>query len=158
MQGLLICVGKLKEKYLRQAADEYKKRLGRFVQVEEAELPDLPEPQGGGDALVRQVLDREGEAILQRIRPADYVIALCVEGKQYTSEDFARHMARWKGDGRRMVFVIGGSLGLSRGVKERADEKLSLSAMTFPHQLARVLLLEQWYRAEKINANERYHK
>ena len=103
-------------------------------------------------------MEKEGQSILSRLKPADHVIALCIDGPQLTSEAFAARVSQLEMRGKRIVFVIGGSLGLSPDVIKRADEKLSLSKMTFPHQLARVLLLEQLYRACKINAGERYHK
>ena len=144
---------------MRALADEYLKRLGRYDRYEEVELPDLPEPGEGSAALEDRVRTREGEAILSRIRPGDRVIALTIGGKARSSEDLARHLRELKTAGcGRLVFVIGGSLGLGENVLARADEELSMSAMTFPHQLARVMLLEQLYRAEKINAGERYHK
>ena len=144
---------------MRALADEYLKRLGRYDRYEEVELPDLPEPGEGSAALEARVRAREGEAILSRIRSGDRVIALTIGGKVRSSEDLARHLRELKTAGcGRLVFVIGGSLGLGENVLARADEELSMSAMTFPHQLARVMLLEQLYRAEKINAGERYHK
>ncbi|MBE5781722.1 MAG: 23S rRNA (pseudouridine(1915)-N(3))-methyltransferase RlmH [Clostridiales bacterium] len=158
MNGAIVCVGRLREKYFSGAADEYLKRLSRFGKMEVVELPDLPEPQNASDAQRLQVMEKEGEQILSRIRPGDHVIAMCIDGPQYSSEDFARRLAENDMRGGRQVFVIGGSLGLSKAVMKRADEKISLSKMTFPHQLARVLLLEQIYRACKINAGERYHK
>lgn len=158
MNGAIVCVGRLREKYFAGAAEEYLKRLSRFGKMEMIELPDLPEPQNASDAQRQQVMDKEGEQILSRIRPGDHVIAMCIDGPQYESEKFARHVAENEMRGGRQVFVIGGSLGLSKAVIQRADEKISLSKMTFPHQLARVLLLEQIYRACKINAGEKYHK
>lgn len=159
MQTALLCLGKLREKHWRQAADEYLKRLSRYGRVEEIELADEPEPSEENEALSRQVLDREAARLLARIKPGDYVIALCIDGKQWDSVDFARHLSQLPQKGyQRAVFVIGGSLGLGEAVISRADEKISLSKMTFPHQLARVLLLEQIYRAAKISAGERYHK
>lgn len=158
MNSAIVCVGRLREKYYAGAAEEYQKRISRFGRLEIVELPDLPEPQNASDADRRKVMEKEGESILARLRPDDHVIALCIEGKQQTSEDFAAFFRRADLTGKRQVFVIGGSLGLSGAVIARADEKLSLSRMTFPHQLARVLLLEQIYRACKINAGERYHK
>ncbi len=144
---------------MRALADEYLKRLGRYGRYEEIELPDLPEPGEGSAALEEKVKTREGEAILARIRPGDRVIALTIGGKARSSEDLAKHLRELKTAGcGRLVFVVGGSLGLGENVLARADEELSMSAMTFPHQLARVMLLEQLYRAEKINAGERYHK
>jgi len=159
MQAAIACVGKIRDKHLRGAADEFLKRLSRFGKVEELEVQDLPEPENAGEALCRQVMEKEGERLLSRLKPGDHVITLCIGGKKYTSEGFAQRIQTLENQGKgRLVFVIGGSLGLSPAVLQRADETLSLSDMTFPHQLARVLLLEQIYRACKINHNERYHK
>ncbi len=160
MSTVILCVGKLKEKPYRQMADEYLKRLTRYGKTEEIEIPDLPEPAGGSSpALEEQIRTREGEGILKAIRPGDRVIALTIPGKRMDSETLAEHIRQLRvGGAGRIVFVIGGSLGLGRNVLERADEELSMSPMTFPHQLARVMLLEQLYRAEKILAGERYHK
>ena len=159
MSTTILCVGKMKEKAYRQMADEYLKRLSRYGKYEETEIPDLPEPAGAGEALEEQLKAKEGEAILAKIRPGDRVIAMTIGGKRRSSEELAKHLEEMKVAGvSRVVFVIGGSLGLGRNVLERADEELSMSPMTFPHQLARVMLLEQLYRAEKIIAGERYHK
>ncbi|MBR6186251.1 MAG: 23S rRNA (pseudouridine(1915)-N(3))-methyltransferase RlmH [Clostridia bacterium] len=158
MNGAVVCVGRLKEKHYAAAAEEYLKRLSRFGRMDIVELPDLPEPAHASDADRKTVMEKEGESILSKIRPQDHVIALCIDGPQYDSVAFARRLAENEQKGARQVFVIGGSLGLSNAVTARADEKLSLSKMTFPHQLARVLLLEQLYRACKINAGEKYHK
>lgn len=160
MSLTVVCAGKLKEKAYRTLADEYLKRLNRYGKAEEAEVPDLPEPPGGAtEADEARLKAREGESLLKRIRPGDYVIALTVTGRETTSEGLAEKIRglRVRGDGR-IVFVIGGSLGLGPNVLSRADEELSMGPMTFPHQLARVMLLEQLYRAEKILAGERYHK
>ena len=158
MSTAVLCVGRLKEKPYRQMADEYLKRLGRYGKYEETEVPDLPDG-GGNAALEEQVRIREGEALLARIRPGDRVIALTIPGKMADSPSLARHLAELRlGGAGRIVFVVGGSLGLGKNVLERADEEMSMSPMTFPHQLARVMLLEQLYRAEKILAGERYHK
>ena len=159
MSTTILCVGKMKEKAYRQMADEYLKRLSRYGKYEETEIPDLPEPAGAGEALEEQLKAKEGEAILAKIRPGDRVIAMTIGGKRRSSEELAKHLEEMKVGGvGRTVFVIGGSLGLGKNVLERADEELSMSPMTFPHQLARVMLLEQLYRAEKIIAGERYHK
>lgn len=158
MNTAVLCVGKLRERYWREAADEYKKRLSRFGRIEEIEVADRPEPANASAADEMRVLREEGADLLKRIRPDDVVIALCIEGKAMTSPDLARALAQEEGSGRRVVFVIGGSLGLAPEVVARAQRKLSFSPMTFPHQLARVMLLEQVYRACKINAGERYHK
>lgn len=158
MSTVVLCVGKMKEKPYRQMADEYLKRLSRFGRYEEAEIQDLPE-NGGSAALEEQVKTKEGEALLARLRPGDRVIALTIQGRQTDSPSLARHLQELRVNGTgRIVFVIGGSLGLGKNVLERADEEMSMSPMTFPHRLARVMLLEQLYRAEKINAGERYHK
>ncbi len=160
MSSVILCVGKMKEKPYRQMADEYLKRLSRYGKYEEAEIADLPEPASGtSEALEEQLKTKEGEALLAKIRPGDRVIALTIGGKRRSSEELARHLAELKTGGvSHFVFVIGGSLGLGKNVLARADEEMSMSPMTFPHQLARVMLLEQLYRAEKINAGERYHK
>ena len=155
----VVGVGRLRERFYRDAADEYLKRLKRFGPVEEIELPDLPEPAHSSPAIEEQIRRREGEAILARVKPGDYVVALCIDGRQMTSEQLAARVRALEDRGvQRTLFVIGGSLGLSDAVVRRADERLSFSPMTFPHQLARVMLLEQLYRARKIGANERYHK
>ena len=160
MSSVILCVGKMKEKPYQQMADEYLKRLSRYGKYEEAEIADLPEPASGtSEALEEQLKTKEGEALLAKIRPGDRVIALTIGGKRWSSEELARHLAEMKTGGvSHFVFVIGGSLGLGKNVLARADEEMSMSPMTFPHQLARVMLLEQLYRAEKINAGERYHK
>lgn len=159
MQTAIICLGRLKELHFRAAADEYIKRLRRFVRMEETELSDEPEPDPPSPALVQKVMDKEAVKLLEKVKPGDYVIALCIDGKEWDSVDFANHLQGLQDKGaQRIVFLIGGSLGLGEAALKRADEKLSLSRMTFPHALARVLLLEQLYRAAKINAGERYHK
>ena len=158
MSTVVLCVGKLKEKAYRQMADEYLKRLSRYGKYEESEVPDLPESTGSA-ALEEQVKAKEGEALLARIRPGDRVIALTIPGKMTDSPSLASHLEELRTGGvSRIVFVSGGSLGLGKNVLERADEEMSMSPMTFPHQLARVMLLEQLYRAAKISAGERYHK
>lgn len=158
MNMALICVGRLKERYWRDAAGEYEKRLARFGRFEEIELPDLPEPANSSEAIEAQIRAREGRAILQKIREDDIVVALCIDGKRMDSLELSGLVRRLTDTGRRVVFVIGGSLGLSPEVVARAQHRLSFSPMTFPHQLARVMLLEQVYRALKISAGEKYHK
>ena len=159
MNMALICMGRLKEKYWRDAAAEYEKRLSRFGKWETIELPDLPEPTNSSAAIEMQIKEKEGESILSRIRPSDHVIAMTIPGKQWDSPGLSRHVDELLTRGQsNLVFVIGGSLGLSDKVIARADEEMSMSKMTFPHQLARVMLLEQLYRAMKIRSGERYHK
>lgn len=158
MNMALICMGKLKEKYWRDAAAEYEKRLSRFGKWETIELPDLPEPSNSSPAIEEQIKKKEGDTILAKLRDGDVVVCLCIEGKQMDSVQLSRKMTELIDTGRRVVFIIGGSLGLSEEVVRRAQVKLSFSPMTFPHQLARIMLLEQTYRALKIAAGERYHK
>ena len=158
MNMALICMGKLKEKYWRDAAAEYEKRLSRFGKWETIELPDLPEPSNSSPAIEEQIKKKEGEAILSKIRDGDIVVCLCIDGKQLDSVQLSKKLTELVDTGRRVVFIIGGSLGLSDDVVRRAQLKLSFSPMTFPHQLARIMLLEQTYRALKISAGERYHK
>ena len=152
MNMALICMGRLKEKYWRDAAAEYEKRLSRFSKWETIELPDLPEPSTSSPAIEEQIRTKEGEAILSKIRDGDIVVCLCIEGKQMDSVQLSKKLTELTDTGRRVVFVIGGSLGLSAQVVARAQLKLSFSPMTFPHQLARIMLLEQTYRALKIAA------
>ncbi len=143
----VICVGRLKEKYYADACAEYVKRLGRYCDLVVTELPET------GD------IDRDGEMILSRIPGGSRVVALCVEGTPRSSEELAETLRRCAGDGTaRVCFLIGGSDGLSKRVKERADETLSMSRMVFPHHLARVMLLEQTYRAYTILNGGKYHK
>ena len=155
----IIAVGRMKEKPYRAMADEYLKRLSRYGKFEEIELPDLPEPQNASPAQERQIRQREGESILQRLRPGAHVIALTIPGRQWDSPGLARHLDGLLTKGASdITFVIGGSLGLSEAVLKRADEALSFSRMTFPHQLMRVILLEQIYRGYRIINHEPYHK
>lgn len=159
MAVTVICVGKLREKYFADAAEEYLKRLKRIMPVTVVELPDEPEPAQPSAKLNEAVMKREGERILQKIGPQDHVIAMCIDGKQHESTELARKMSDLFTQGKSHVtFLIGGSLGLHPDVLKRANERMSMSKMTFPHQLARVMLLEQLFRAAKINAGERYHK
>ena len=153
----LITVGKIANPFA-EAAREYEKRLSRYDKVDVIELSDEKEPAHLSPAAIAQVMDKEGRNILGRVRREDAVVALCIDGQAQTSEQLADTVSRLRIDGRRIVFIIGGSLGLSPEVVARADIRLSLSSMTMPHQLARVVLLEQIYRAFKIISGERYHK
>lgn len=158
MNAAIVCVGKLKEDWQRMACAEYLKRLSRFGSYSVREVDDLPEPAHSSDAVRRQIMEKEGKAILKQIRPGERVIALCIRANAPDSEKMAAHLGDISRGGEKITFVIGGSLGLSDEVIARADEKLSLSNLTMPHGVARVLLLEQLYRCEKILAGERYHK
>jgi 23S rRNA (pseudouridine1915-N3)-methyltransferase len=155
----IICVGKLKEKYLKQGIDEYVKRLSAYAKVEIIEVPDEKAPENLSDQEMEQVKQKEGERILAKISDDTYVIALAIEGKMKSSEELAESLDKLAIYGKsKIAFVIGGSLGLSKQVMQRADEALSFSKMTFPHQLMRLILLEQVYRAFRINRGEPYHK
>ena len=155
----IICVGKLKEKYWVQACEEYTKRLSRFCRLQVTELKEERLSDNGGAAEERAVVEAEGRAVLRALEREDYVIALAIQGKALDSLALAGHLEQLGLSGRGNIsFIIGGSLGLSPAVLQRADLLLSFSAMTFPHQLMRVILLEQLYRACKITAHEKYHK
>ncbi len=138
--------------------EEYLKRLTRYGRYEVVAVDDVREPDKPSDALNRQVMDKEAAALLKHIRPEDFVVCLCIQAAAPDSVALAKLTRSWAAAGRRVVFVIGGSLGLAKSVTDRADYRLSFSNMTFPHGLMRVILLEQLYRAERINAGERYHK
>ena len=159
MKITVVAVGKIKEKFFADAVSEYRKRLGRYCKLEILQVADEKTPDGAGEALEKQIKDREGERILSHIRDGEYVFALAIEGKMMSSEEMAQKMERLGVEGRsQVVFVIGGSLGLSEAVIRRADEHLSFSKMTFPHQLMRVILLEQIYRSYRIMTGGPYHK
>ena len=159
MRITLITVGKIKEKYFTDAIAEYAKRLSRYIKLEMVEVADEKTPDGASEALENQIKDKEGERILAKIPDGSYVVALAIEGKMLDSEELADKMEKWNVSGiSHVVFIIGGSLGLSSKVLSRADFKLSFSKMTFPHQLMRVILLEQIYRSFRIRNNEPYHK
>ena len=155
----IICVGKLKEKFYTEAAAEYVKRLGRFCKIEILELAEERLPEAPSPAQIEAALLKEGEAIKAKLPPSAAVIAMCVEGKTMSSEALAKLMAQGANQGQsHLVFLIGGSFGLHPSVKALASVRLSMSPMTFPHHLARVMLLEQIYRGYQINAGSKYHK
>ena len=159
MKITLITVGKVKEKYLRDAIAEYSKRLGRYCKLDIVEVADVKTPAHAGEGLDRLIKAKEGERIARYIRDDAFVIALAIEGKQLTSEELAAKIDGLGLHGTSHIqLIIGGSLGLDPSILHRADYLLSFSRMTFPHQLMRVILLEQIYRAYKINAGEPYHK
>ena len=155
----IICVGKLKEQYWRDACAEYSKRLGAFCRFEIIEVDETRLPKSYSDADIRRVIDTEGDGILEKCQPGSFTAAMCIEGKELSSVQLAARLEDIALSGKsRVNFIIGGSYGLSDAVKSRADLRLSMSPMTFPHQLARVMLCEQIYRAFKIMKNETYHK
>lgn len=155
----VICVGKLKERYWTEAISEYSKRLRSYCNLEIIELKESRLPDKAGPSEEQMVKESEGEEILKRIRDGMYVVTLEVNGRMLSSEKLAAKIEKLAVDGvSNIVFIIGGSLGLSEAVSCRADFKLSFSEMTFPHQMMRVILLEQVYRSFKIMRNETYHK
>ncbi len=146
----IICVGKIKEKFFVDAIEEYSKRISKYTKLEIIQISD--------EANESVALKKEGEKILSKIKDNDYVVTLEIEGNSLTSLEFAKKIDNNFGSNKNLTFVIGGSYGLDDLVKQRSDYKLSFSKFTFPHQLFRVILLEQIYRAYKINHNENYHK
>ncbi len=159
MKISVICVGKLKESFHVKAVEEYVKRLQAYCRLEIIELADEKTPDGASAAEERKIKEVEGQRILKSIRDDALVIALAIEGKMLSSEEFSAEINRiGLQGGSHITFIIGGSLGLSHAVLQRADMKLSFSRMTFPHQLMRVILLEQIYRAYRIIHNQPYHK
>lgn len=155
----IIAVGRLKEKYLKEAFAEYEKRLGAFCRLTVDEIDQEKLSDDPSEKEITRALETEAERILQKIPAGSYVIPMCIEGKQLTSEKFAALISKESAAGAgTFVFVIGGSCGLSDRVKQRADFRLSMSEMTFPHRLARIMLAEQIYRAFSIINNRKYHK
>lgn len=159
MKITILTVGKLKEKYWKQAIAEYEKRLGAYSKVEIIEVPDEKAPENMSDKEVEQVKEKEGQRLLAKVKQQSTVITLEIKGNMLTSEDLAKEiesrMTRGQSD---FTFIIGGSNGLHKGVLDRSDYALSFSKMTFPHQMMRVILIEQIYRAFKIMRGEAYHK
>ncbi len=159
MNITILCIGKLKERYWLEAVSEYSKRLSRFCSLSIQELKEERLPDNASPAQEQEVIESEGQNLLKHIRQGSYVIALDLRGKAMSSEQLAQTVERLGLSGRSdLTFIIGGSLGLSAALLARADLRLSFGAMTFPHQMMRVILLEQVYRAFKINRNEAYHK
>ncbi|TMW72036.1 23S rRNA (pseudouridine(1915)-N(3))-methyltransferase RlmH [Alteribacter natronophilus] len=159
MNITVVTVGKLKEKYLKQGIAEYLKRLSAYAKVEVVEVPDEKAPENMSGAEMTAVKEKEGERILAKISHDSHVIALAIDGRKWSSERLARELDQLATYGKsKVAFVIGGSVGLSDAVLQRADGKLSFSDMTFPHQLMRLILVEQIYRGFKINRGEPYHK
>lgn len=159
MRITICCVGKVKEKFYSQAIDEYSKRLSRYCKLEVKEVADEKTPDNASDTVNDIIKAKEGERLLSCIKDEAYVIALAIDGKMLDSVQLSQKIDNLGISGKSdIVFVIGGSLGLDKRVLDRADFKLSFSPMTFPHQLMRVILLEQIYRSYRIMKNEPYHK
>ena len=153
----LYCVGKVKEQHLRDAIDEYLKRISKYCSISIIELPDKPIPEKSNSTLEAQIIETESNEIINKLNMSSYKIALDLTGKQYTSEEFAEKITKIQLSNSTICFIIGGSLGLSDDLKRICNEKVSFSKMTFPHQLMRVIFLEQLFRSFKINNNEKYH-
>ena len=155
----IICIGKLKEKYWVDAIKEYSKRLGAFCKFSIIELSECKTNQDPNEKQIAHILEEEGKSILSKIKPTDYTVAMCIEGKIISSEDLSKLIDNVQIDGKStMNFVIGGSWGLSDEVKKIANYKMSMGKMTFPHQMARVMLTEQIYRGLQISSKGKYHK
>ena len=153
----LICIGKLKETYLKEAIQEYSKRLSKYYSFQIIELPDEKLPDTLNSSIISQIQDIESAKIISHIPKNSYVISLDLTGKQYTSEEFSEKIENIKISNSNLTFIIGGSLGLNTKLKNLSNEKICFSKMTFPHQLIRVFLIEQIFRAAKISNNEKYH-
>ena len=154
----IICVGKIKEKYLKDALDEYSKRLSRYCKLNFIELPDEKIPEKLNQNLENEIKSKECNNILSHIKKDSYVIALDLNGKQFSSEEFSHKIDTLSMETSNITFIIGGSLGLTTDLLSKCDLKVCFSKMTFPHQLIRVFLLEQIFRAFKISNNETYHR
>lgn len=154
----IICVGKLKESYLRGAVEEYSKRMKPLCKLSIVELQEERVGENPSPAEIKKTVDAESDRILQKLGKSDYVVAMCIEGKNISSEELSRKLEEIQQLAGTVDFIIGGSWGLSDALKARADFKLSMGRMTFPHQLFRVMLLEQIYRAFQISKGTKYHK
>ncbi len=159
MKIIIYCIGKLKESYWADAVAEYSKRIQGYCKLEIVELPDCPTPEKASPTVEREIKEKEGKKVLEKLKPSDFVVALDLNRKEYDSPSFSQEMESWfRQGGSSVSFLIGGSLGLSDSLKNRANAFFSFGKMTFPHQLARVMLLEQLYRGFRIAHNEPYHK
>ena len=153
----IVCIGKLKETYLKDAISEYSKRLTKYCNLKIIELPDEKLPTKMHESLLNEVKEKECKKIIENIKKDSYICVLDLKGKEYTSEDFSRKIENVSLNYSSITFVIGGTLGLNDEIRQMANEKICFSKMTFPHQLIRLFLVEQIYRAFKISKNETYH-
>lgn len=159
MKLTLITAGKLKEKYWREAVKEYEKRLSKYANVSLIEIKDEQEPNNASAKDIEIIKNKEAERILSKIKPNQHVVTLEIGGKEHSSESFAKEYNNWKTQGKsNVVFVIGGSNGIGEDVLKRSNESISFGKMTYPHQMMKVILLEQLFRVNKILNNESYHK
>lgn len=159
MKITILCVGKIKEKFYRDAIAEYEKRLSRYCKLEIIEVPDEKTPDGASEVVEQQIKEKEAERMEKYLRDGAFICALAIDGKQLDSVELSEKIERLGTSGTsHIIFLIGGSIGMSEKLLKKADMKLSFSKMTFPHQLMRVILLEQVYRAYRIMNGEPYHK
>src|SRR5699024_4173466 len=159
MKITMITVGKLKEKYWVQAVDEYKKRISKYAKIDLIEVNDEKEPNNASDKDIEIIKDKEAERVLDKIKDNQHVESLEIHGKTYTSDKLANEYQRWMNTGKSdVVFVIGGSNGLGEAVKKRSNQEISFGTLTYPHQMMKVMLMEQIFRVNKILRNEAYHR
>ena len=159
MKVTVITVGKLKEKYWKEAVEEYSKRISGYAKLEMIEVPDEKEPNNASDKDIEIIKEKEAQKIISKTKDTQHVITLEIEGKKYTSEGLAEEYQKWMNTGKSdIVFIIGGSNGIGDRLKQRSDQEISFGALTYPHQLMKVMLLEQIFRVNKIIRNENYHK
>ena len=154
----IICVGKIKEKFFTSAIEEYSKRLSKYCKLEILELPDEKIPDNANETIENNIKEKECNNILKHLKKDSYIIALDLKGKEYSSVEFSKKIESLSMTNSKITFIIGGSLGLTDTLLNQCDEKICFSKMTFPHQLIRIFLVEQIYRAFKISNNESYHK
>lgn len=154
----IICVGKIKEKFFTSAIEEYSKRLSKYCKLEILELPDEKIPDNANETIENNIKEKECNNILKHLKKDSYIIALDLKGKEYSSVEFSKKIESLSMTNSKITFIIGGSLGLTDTLLSQCDEKICFSKMTFPHQLIRIFLVEQIYRAFKISNNESYHK
>ena len=159
MKLTVITVGKLKEKYWVDAVKEYKKRISKYAKIELIEVADEKEPNNASEKDIEMIKDKEGERILSKIKDSQHVVTLEIKGKEYTSESLAKQYQTWMNTGKSdVVFVIGGSNCIGREMKKRSNKEISFGSLTYPHQMMKVMILEQLFRVNKILRNEAYHK
>lgn len=159
MKITLITVGKLKEKYWVEAVKEYKKRISKYAKIDVIEVADEKEPNNASEKDIELIKDKEAERILSKIKDNQHVVTMEIRGKQFTSEGFAEEYQKWMNIGKSdVVFVIGGSNGIGESVKKRSNQEISFGSLTYPHQMMKVMLMEQIFRVNKILRNEAYHK
>ncbi len=154
----IVCIGKIKEKFFKEAIDEYSKRLSKYCKLNILELPDEKIPDKSNSSIENEIKTKECNNIINHIKKDSYIICLDLKGKEFSSEQFSKNIENISMQSSQITFIIGGSLGLTENLLNLSNQKICFSKMTFPHQLIRVFLLEQIYRAFKISNGETYHK